>query len=276
MIRVTTRSFGPTGRSVAVIGQGTWDLERAGRRQAVAALQRGLELGLTHIDTAELYGSGAAEEIVGEALAGRRGQAFVTSKVLPQHASAAGLARACEASLKRLAIEQLDLYLLHSPSSRFPLAETIGAFESLVRDGKIAAWGVSNFEPAELQSAVELAGPGRVACNQVLYNLGTPEVEHSLLPLCARERVALVGYSPFAALPPARSRPGQALAEVARDRGQSLHQVVLAFLTRLDGTFAIPKAAQHDHVGENAAVASAPLEPAQRARIEEALSAGTG
>ena len=156
--------FGPTGRRVPVIGQGSWYIESGDRRQAVAALQRGIERGMTHIDTAEMYGDGAAEQLVGEAIAGRRDAVFLVSKVLPHNASRQGTVAACERSLRALGTDRLDVYLLHWRGPH-PLAETFAAFERLQQDGKIRAWGVSNFDVDDLDEALAVAGPGRIACN---------------------------------------------------------------------------------------------------------------
>ncbi|MFL6236860.1 MAG: aldo/keto reductase, partial [Thermoanaerobaculia bacterium] len=161
------RAFGPTGREISTIGQGTWNMERDGRRAAVEALRRGLDLGMNHVDTAEMYGSGRVEELVGEAIAGRRGEVFLVSKVLPQNASRQGTVEACERSLQRLRTDHLDGYLLHWPG-RHPLAETLAGFEELRAAGKILSWGVSNFDEEELGEALRIAGEGKIACNQVL------------------------------------------------------------------------------------------------------------
>src|SRR5690242_14421812 len=177
--------FGSTGRDVPVIGHGTWNIEVDDRAAAVAALRRGIDLGMIHIDTAEMYGSGAAEEIIGEAIAGRRDEVFLVSKVLPQNASRRGTVTACERSLARLGTDRLDVYLLHWRGGH-PLEETIAAFEQLVEDGKIRAWGVSNFDVADLDEALQIAGPGRIACNQVLYHLQERAIEHGVLPWCER------------------------------------------------------------------------------------------
>src|SRR5262245_1471171 len=165
------RPFGTTGVAVSVIGQGTWNLEHDDRRSALAALRRGLDAGMTHIDTAEMYGDGAVEELVGEAIEGRRHEVFLASKVLPRNATYDGVLAACTLSLRRLRTDHLDLYLLHWPGQH-PLARTIEAFERLVTEGRIRSWGVSNFDADECAEAVALAGPERVACNQVLYHLG--------------------------------------------------------------------------------------------------------
>ena len=225
--------FGASGRDVSVIGQGTWYIEQADRAVAIAALRRGLDLGLHHIDTAEMYGSGAAETIVGEAIHGRRDEVFLVSKVLPTNASRAGTRRACEASLKRLKTDRLDCYLLHW-RGQHPLAETIAAFDELKHEGKILSWGVSNFDEEDLAEALTIAGKGQIACNQVLYHLGERAIEHAVIPWCAQQDVAVVAYSPFGhtGFPARNSKGGYVLADIAKAQGASLHQVALAFLTR--------------------------------------------
>ena len=190
------RHFGPGRREVPVIGQGTWYIEDGERRTVIAALRRGLDLGATHIDTAEMYGSGAAEEIVGEAIAGRRNQVFLVSKVLPSNASRRGTIAACERSLAHLKTDRLDCYLLHWPGNH-PLEETIAAFEQLQGQGKIMSWGVSNFDVSELEEAYNIAGEGRLTCNQVLYHLKERAIEHAVIPWCESHGVAVVAYSPY-------------------------------------------------------------------------------
>ena len=190
------RRFGPTNRQVPVIGQGTWYDESTDRATAVAALHLGLDLGMTHVDTAEMYGSGAAEEMVAEAIAGRRDEVFLVSKVLPQNASASGTIAACERSLAHLETDRLDCYLLHW-RGQHPLAETFSAFEKLLREGKILSWGVSNFDVPDLEEAVRIAGEGRLVCNQVLYHLKERAIEHAVIPWCEEHGVAVVAYSPF-------------------------------------------------------------------------------
>ncbi|HTZ67705.1 MAG TPA: aldo/keto reductase, partial [Roseiarcus sp.] len=190
------RPFGPTGRQVPVIGQGTWYIDRADSATAIAALRRGLDLGMTHIDTAEMYGAGAAEDLVGAAINGRRDEVFLVSKVLPQNASLSGTISACERSLKRLGTDRLDCYLLHW-RGRHPLDDTLAAFERLRADGKILSWGVSNFDVDDLDEIRLLAGPGQLACNQVLYHLRERAIEQAVLPWCEADGVAVVAYSPF-------------------------------------------------------------------------------
>jgi diketogulonate reductase-like aldo/keto reductase len=247
-------------------------MERDERAEAIAALRRGLELGLTHIDTAELYGSGEVERLVGEAIAGRREKVFLVSKVVPEHASYEGTLRACENSLRRLRTEWLDSYLLHWPGSH-PIADTIRAFERLERDRKIRSWGVSNFDVGDLDEAMSIAGPGRIACNQVLYNLDERAVENAVLPWCARHGVALVAYSPFGAgrFPSPSSPRGRALSEVARARGTTPHQVALAFLLREPSVLTIPKAGRRAHVEDVAGAADLALSVEEIRRLDAAF-----
>jgi diketogulonate reductase-like aldo/keto reductase len=268
---ISTRPFGPTGAAVPLLGQGTWQMERDDRRSAIAALQRGIELGMTHIDTAELYGSGRVEEMVAEAIAGRRDELFLVSKVMPSHATRTGTVRACEQSLKRLRTDRLDCYLLHWPGDH-PLAETIAGFEALRASGKIRSWGVSNFDASELQETLDIAGPGKLACNQVLFNLGQRDIEYAVLPWCEKHSVAVVGYTPFGTgrFPPSGAG-GRALEEVARRRGVSARQVALAFLTRKPSLFGIPKASNPEHVTENAAAANLQLDDADLTQLDAAF-----
>ena len=190
------RTFGWTGVQVPVIGQGTWKMEGDSPAEALAALQAGLDAGMTHVDTAELYGGGRVESLVARAIAGRRDEVFLVSKVMPNHASRSGTVQACEASLRRLGTDHLDCYLLHWPGQH-PLEDTIAAFEQLVRDGKIRSWGLSNFDVDDLEEALAIAGPRRIACNQVLYHLRARDIEGRVLPWCVEHEVAVVGYSPF-------------------------------------------------------------------------------
>jgi len=267
--------FGPAARGVAAIGQGTWHIEADDRATAVAALRRGLDLGMTHIDTAEMYGSGRAEEIVAEAIAGRRDDVFLVSKVLPGNASRAGTIKACEQSLKRLKTDRLDCYLLHWRES-IPLAETFAALEALKKAGKIGTWGVSNFDVDDLAEALAIAGPGAIACNQVLYHLEERAIEHGVIPWCERHGVAVVGYSPFGTrgFPGARSSGGRVLAEVAAAHGATPRQVALAFLVRRPSLFAIPKAAIIAHTADNAGAGALVLGEAEIRRIDAAFPLG--
>lgn len=269
------RPFGGTGRQVSVIGQGTWNLDDAPRSQAIASLQRGIDLGLRHIDTAEMYGDGAAESLVGEAVQGRRDEVFLVSKVLPTNASRRGVRAACEATLKRLGTDRLDSYLLHWRGS-FPLEETFAAFEDLQRDGKILSFGVSNFDVDDLEEAVDVIGPGRLACNQVLYHLGQRAIEHAVIPWCEQNDIAVVAYSPFGqdAFPSANSAGGQVLAAIADEWGATARQVALAFLTRDNAVFAIPKTATIAHLESNAGTCDLLLTDEDIVQIDKAFPRG--
>lgn len=250
---IERRRWGSAGFEVPVIGQGTWQMEADDRTSCVRALRAGLDAGLTHVDTAELYGSGVVEEIVADAIEGRRDEVFLVSKVLPSNASREGTLAACERSLARLRTDRLDCYLLHWPGD-CPLADTLAAFEELQQAGKIRSWGVSNFDVSELREALDLAGEGKIACNQVLYHLEERAIEHEVLPFCEAHDIALVGYSPFGSGRfPAENAT---LRRVAEAHGATPHQVALAFLTRHPSTFAIPKAADPRHVADNARVVS--------------------
>ncbi len=190
-----TRTFGPTGVALPVIGQGTWHMESESQA-AIRALQTGIDLGMTHIDTAEMYGDGQVEQLTGRALAGRRDGVYLVSKVLPANASRSGTITACERSLANLKTDRLDLYLLHWPGDH-PLEDTVAAFRQLVADGKILRWGVSNFEASELRELLSIAEPGEVVCNQVLYHLGERAIEAEVIPCCRENQIAVVAYSPF-------------------------------------------------------------------------------
>jgi diketogulonate reductase-like aldo/keto reductase len=270
-----TQAFGKGGPAVSRIGQGTWNIERAPRGEAIAALRSGLDLGLSHIDTAEMYGDGRAEEITGEALAGRRDEAFLVSKVLPHNASQAGTRKACEQSLRRLKTDRLDCFLLHWRGS-YPLAETFGAFEELKAEGKILSWGVSNFDVADLDEALRVAGPGQMACNQVLYHLRERAIEHAVIPWCERNGVAVTAYSPFGQddFPEGGSAQGKLLAEIATAHGANPRQVALAFLTRNPSVFAIPKAAKTGHAEDNAGALKLELGAEDIARLDAAFPRG--
>jgi diketogulonate reductase-like aldo/keto reductase len=269
------RPFGPVKRPVAVLGQGTWHLEAADRRSALAALRRGLDLGMSHLDTAEMYGQGAAEELVGEAIADRRDEVFLVSKVLPGNASRSGTQAACERSLARLRTDRLDCYLLHWRGPH-PLEETIAAFEHLVHEGKIRSWGVSNFDVSDLEEAVGIAGDGRIACNQVLYHLQQRAIERAVLPWCERHGIAVTAYTPFGQgrFPGPRTTAGGVLADIARTHSATPRQVALAFVTRRPLLFTIPKASTIAHVEENAAAAAVRLSDSEMARIDAAFPCG--
>jgi diketogulonate reductase-like aldo/keto reductase len=269
------RPFGPTGRGVAVIGQGTWYSGEEDRASVLAALRRGLDLGMTHIDTAEMYGDGTAEEWVGEAIAGRRDEVFLVSKVLPHNASRKGTLAACERSLGRLRTDRLDCYLLHWRGGH-PLGDTFAAFEQLRREGKVLSWGVSNFDADDLEEARQAAGEGRLACDQVLYHLRERAVEHAVLPWCEGHGAAVVAYSPFGHgdFPGPRTKGGRVLQEVAAAHGATPRQVALRFLVRRPSVFAIPKASTPEHAAENAGAGDLALSEAELARIDEAFPLG--
>jgi diketogulonate reductase-like aldo/keto reductase len=268
------RRFGPSGRDVAAVGQGTWMME-SDARAAVTALRAGLDLGMGHVDTAQMYGSGRVEEIVGEAIAGRRDEVFLVSKVLPTNASYEGTLRACERSLARLRTDRLDGYLLHWPGSH-PLEETFRAFEKLRQDGKVLSYGVSNFDAEEMERAVRIAGAQRLACNQVLYHIEERAIEHGLLPWCEAHDVALVAYSPFGQgkVPTPGSEGAKVLDEIARAHAATARQVALAFLLRSPVAFVIPKASRLEHVRENAGASGLELSLAEVAALDRAFPRG--
>lgn len=272
---MTTRTFGMSCASVSRIGQGSWYSERGDRAEAIAAFRRGLDLGLTHIDTAEMYGDGLAEELIGEAIEGRRDEVFLVSKVLPHNASRSGTIAACERSLNRLRTERLDCYLLHWRGGH-PLEETFSAFETLRSDGKILSWGVSNFDEDDLDEALEVAGRGRIACNQVLYHLRERAIEHAVIPWCEAHGVAVTAYSPFghSDFPAPDSAGGRVLGEIAQGLGATPRQVALAFLARRDSVFPIPKAGRTRHVEEVAGALTLDLPAEAIARIDAAFPRG--
>lgn len=268
------RHFGWTGIEVALVGQGTWRMgdSATARTRETEALKLGLELGSTHLDTAEMYGEGGAEEIVADAIAGRRDEVFLVSKVLPENASRRGTVQACERSLRRLRTDHLDLYLLHWPSSH-PIGETMAGLEDLVRSGKVRFLGVSNFDVADLREAMAALTSERIACNQVLYNLETRGIERALIPFCQAHDVAIVGYTPLGKRFPTRGEAARVLSAVAERHGATPRQVALRFLTRLPGTFAIPKAVGSAHVRENAAATDFTLSAEDVAAIDAAFPA---
>ena len=239
----------PSGVTVPVLGQGTWRMaeDPARRAEELAALRAGLELGLTLIDTAEMYADGAAEELVGEAIAGRRDDVFLVSKVLPEHATARGTIAACERSLRRLGTDHLDLYLLHW-RGEVPLAETLAAFVTLMVAGKIRAWGVSNFDADDLTELARLPGGAGVETNQVLYNLTRRGIEWDLLPQARARRLPIMAYSP---LEQAGLLDHPALERLAHRYDATSAQIALAWVLHQDGVIAIPKAGTVAHVREN-------------------------
>jgi diketogulonate reductase-like aldo/keto reductase len=270
-----TKAFGRTGVQVPIIGQGTWKVSHSGRagEQQSAALALGIALGMTHIDTAEIYGSGGAEQLIAGVLRDhRREDIFLVSKVAPQHASHRGTIAAVDASLRRLGTDYLDLYLLHWPGSQ-PIGETMRAMEDLVAAGKIRFLGVSNFDVDEMREAMRSLTRERLACNQVLYNLATRGIEVDLIPYCEREGVAVVGYTPFGNWPRPGSADERVLAAVGARHGKTPRQVGLRFLTRLPSLFAIPKAGDAAHVRENAGAGDFELSAADLSEIDAAFPA---
>ncbi|TRC75080.1 aldo/keto reductase [Mesorhizobium sp. WSM4307] len=265
-IRITTL---PSGEAVQVLGQGTWKMGEDSRRRAdeVNALKLGLDLGLTLIDTAEMYASGGAEEVVAQAIAGRRAEVFVVSKVLPSNASRAGVQRACENSLKRLRTDRIDLYLLHWPGS-VPLAETVEAFEALKKAGKIRHWGVSNFDTEDMEDLAGLPDGGNVQTNQVLYNLVRRGPEFDLAPWSRRRGIPLMAYSPVEQGALARNAR---LDAVAARRNATAAQIALAWVMHQEGVIAIPKASSQEHVRQNFAALDIELTGEDLADLDRAF-----
>ena len=243
-----TRLFASTGVKVPVIGQGTWQMKKDG----LEALRAGIDLGMIHIDTAEMYTG--SEELIAEAMRGIRNRIFLVSKVSPSNASYKGTLRACDASLKRLRTDYLDVYLLHWWSGSHPIADTMRAMEELVTAGKIRHIGVSNLDVDQLKQAQKGLKREKIVCNQVLYHLRSRSVESQVLPYCESQNIAVVGYSPFGKgnFPAATGKQGKALQTIAERHGKTPRQVALNFLTRRKSLFAIPKASNVDHVRENA------------------------
>jgi len=270
------KPFGWTGIEVPIIGQGTWMIEgsRDGERRAVEALRAGFDLGLTHIDTAEMYGNGRSEKLVGEAIAGRRDEVFLVSKVLPTNASFEGTLRACERSLARLGTDRLDLYLLHW-KGRYPIADTMRAMERLIDQRQVRFAGVSNCEVAEMEAAQAALRNHRLASNQVLYHLRERGIERKLIPYCEEHRIAVVAYTPFGreAFPRPDSAGGIVLLEIAKRNGRTVRQVILNFLTRWPHVFTIPKAGSAEHTRENAGGMGWTLSPEDIAALDRAFPA---
>lgn len=257
------------GTVVPAIGQGTWYLgdDASARTEEIATLRRGIELGMTLVDTAEMYGNGRSERLVGEAIAPMRDEVFLVDKVLPSHASAHGTIAACQRSLRALGTDRIDLYLLHWPGS-YPLEETVGAFHTLIQRGLIRSWGVSNFDPADLAGLAE-----RPAVNQILYNPYRRGVEFDLLPAMRQRGILAMAYSP---VEQGRLLRDQALAGIAAARGVSIAQVLLAWAIRSGDAIAIPKASSLEHVEENAAAASLVLAEDELALIDAAYPGPRG
>ncbi len=259
----------PDGESVPAFGLGTWHMGEDRRRAAeeAAAVKLGIELDMTLIDTAEMYGNGAAEEIVAQAAAGLRERLFIVSKVLPYNASQKGVVEACERSLKRLKTDRIDLYLLHWRGS-VPLAETLAGFAQLKRDGKIRHHGVSNFNTDDMQEWVGLAGGETVASNQILYNLARRGPQYELIPWCRERRISIMAYSP---IEQGRILGNKTLQEVAARHGATAAQVALAWLLRQDGMIVIPKATKAEHVRENRGALDLALDAQDLAALDRAF-----
>jgi diketogulonate reductase-like aldo/keto reductase len=271
-----TRAFGSVSRQVSEIGQGTWNIEHVPANRAVEALRRGIDSGMNHIDTAEMYGSGKAEQVIAKAIEGHRDEIFLVSKVLPSNASRSGVVRACEATLARLKTDRLDCYLLHWRGTH-PLRDTVAAFEQLISEGKILSWGVSNFDVGDLEEVYGLSSSYPPVCNQVLYHLKERAIEHAVIPWCSAHGMAVVAYSPFGSesgFPAPRSAGGRVLQEIADLHGATPRQVALRFLLRNPSLFAIPKASTPEHVADNARAGQLELSVAEVARIDEAFPRG--
>jgi diketogulonate reductase-like aldo/keto reductase len=264
----------PGGREVPALGQGTWNMGGNSRRRSreIAAIQRGIDLGMTLIDTAEMYGDGGAEEIVARAMVGRRDRLFVVSKVYPHNAGRKSAISACERSLKRLGTDRLDLYLLHW-RGRVPLGETLEAFERLRADGKILRWGVSNFDTADMRELFALAEGRHCSTNQVLYHLAERGIEWELLPWLRERRIPVMAYSPLGQGSLLRKRK---LAAIARGLGVTPAQVALRWVVRAPGVIAIPESADLEHVRANHDALSLALDPGTLHAIDEAFPPPTG
>jgi diketogulonate reductase-like aldo/keto reductase len=258
-----------SGEQVPALGQGTWRMgeDRHRRAEEVAALKLGIDLGMTLIDTAEMYASGGAEEVTREAVAGRRDEVFLVSKVLPSNAARADVIRACEASLRRLGTDRIDLYLLHWRGGT-PLAETVGAFEALKRDGKIRHWGVSNFDTDDMEELAGIEGGTAAQTNQVLYNPGARGIEYDLMPWSNERGIPLMAYSPV-------NQGGlvgdRRLEAIAGRHGATAAQIALAWVLRREGVIAIPKAVKPDHICRNRAALDIELDGADLAELDRAF-----
>lgn len=258
-----------TGQRVSALGQGTWNMgeKKKDRAEEIAALRLGVELGLSLIDTAEMYGDGRSEELIAEAIDGQRQQVFLVSKVLPDHATRHGTIKACEGSLRRLKTDWIDLYLLHWRED-IPLEETLAGFESLVQEGKIRHWGVSNFDVADMEELLDLRGGSNVTTNQVLYNLTRRGIEYDLLPWCRERQVPIMAYSP---IEQGRLLKKSALKQIASRHGVTPSQVALAWVLRHDVVIAIPKAAKSQHVRENHAALKLRLSKQDLSELDHAF-----
>jgi len=261
----------PSGKLVPVLGQGTWFMGEDERQhdQEADALRLGIDLGMTLIDTAEMYADGRAESVVGNAIRGRRDEVFLVSKVLPSNASRRGTIRACENSLKRLRCDTIDLYLLHWRGA-YPLAETVAAFEDLKQAGKIRDWGVSNFDTDDMEELVRVADGGRVASNQILYNLTRRGPEYDLMPWCRERSIPIMAYSP---IEQGRLLGNKVLADIATECDSAPAAVALAWVLSHEGVIAIPKSSNPIHLRENRKAADLKLSTGQLAALDRAFAA---
>lgn len=269
------REFGKTKASVPVIGQGTWQIPERGekRKSAIQALVDGAKAGMVHIDTAEMYGN--AEEVISHIYRDfKRDDLFIVSKVLPSNASYTKTISSLKASLSKLKLDYLDCYLLHW-RGHHPLTETMAAFEKLENEGLIKSFGVSNFDVSDLEEAIDCLTTGSIACNQVLYNLQVRGPERSLIPFCQKNSISFVGYTPFGHVPGPGTNELESLQKIADKHNSSPRQVILAFLTRLDNTFTIPKASNPEHALENAKAGELSLDKEDLEVIDELFPAPT-
>jgi len=259
----------PSGEEVPVLGLGTWHMgERPeNRRHELDAIRSAIDNGMKVIDTAEMYGDGAAEELIGQALSGRRSDAFIVSKVLPHHATRHGTVAACEDSLRRLATDYLDMYLLHWPGA-VPLEETLEAFDALLRAGKIRYWGVSNFDTPDMEELAALPGGNAVATNQVLYNLTRRGIEFDLAPWCRQRKLPIMAYSP---LEQGRLLGASELLRLAAEYSATPAQIALRWVLRDDATIALPKAGTPGHVEQLRSALDLPLTPQDMAALDRAF-----
>lgn len=264
----------PSGERVPRLGQGTWRMGESRKHfdEEVAALKLGLDLGMTLIDTAEMYGEGGAEEVVAAAIAGRRADVFIVSKVYPHNGTRTGTIHACERSLKRLQVECIDLYLLHWRGT-IPLHETVEAFEQLAQDGKIRSWGVSNFDMDDMNELFALPKGQNVVTNQVLYNLTRRGIEWDLQPGCRERKIPLMAYSP---IEQGRLLNDSVLKEVARRHNATPAQIALAWLLRMDDVMTIPKAVRPEHIRENFAALELHLSDQDLQDLDRAFPAPRG
>lgn len=259
----------PNGARVPALGQGTWNMGETASEAAreIDSLKAGIDLGMTLIDTAEMYAEGGAEEIVGEAIKGRRDEVFLVSKVYPWNASRTGTIDACNRSLKRMGVDTIDLYLLHWRGDHH-LMETVEAMETLIEDGKIGAWGVSNFDTDDMEELFSVPGGNRCAANQILYNLSRRSPEFELLPWCQARKVPIMAYSP---IEQGRLLRHPELARIARSHGATAAQIALAYLLHQDGVIAIPKTSDRKRAAENRAATDFDLSTADRAALDAAF-----